>query len=250
MHETGQKRSVIKNHVKQLQQAITDLKGKNNDLRRAFDERQDQIVDWENTVTATAKQRCDGNDTAKIPNDARYDADPRGIDTKIHRLEVASSKEPRSELMLQVRSGDTVALLDATHTGGHVEDFIDEDVATTVQQGHDIKLLTLVSIFFLPLTFLTSVFGTSNMRTAGVVIAYATFCIACLVLVHLWKTGQGIRFCKSRTKGLLEQIDASSTWAANGGNLEHDGLIITKNRVERTVRYLVGESTQTRDSLR
>ena len=33
----------------------------------------------------------------------------------------------------------------------------------TVQQGHNIKLLTLVSIFFLPLTFVTSVFGMTNM---------------------------------------------------------------------------------------
>lgn len=31
--------------------------------------------------------------------------------------------------------------------------------AITVQQGHNIKLLTLVTIFFLPLTFVTSVFG-------------------------------------------------------------------------------------------
>lgn len=33
---------------------------------------------------------------------------------------------------------------------------------TTVQQGHNIKVLTLVSIFFLPLTFVTSVFGMTN----------------------------------------------------------------------------------------
>lgn len=34
---------------------------------------------------------------------------------------------------------------------------------TTIQQGHNIKLLTLVSIFFLPLTFVTSVFGMTQM---------------------------------------------------------------------------------------
>lgn len=34
---------------------------------------------------------------------------------------------------------------------------------TTVEQGYNIKLLTLVSIFFLPLTFVTSVYGMTNM---------------------------------------------------------------------------------------
>lgn len=33
----------------------------------------------------------------------------------------------------------------------------------TILQGHNIKLLTLVNIFFLPLTFVTSVFGMTNM---------------------------------------------------------------------------------------
>jgi len=33
----------------------------------------------------------------------------------------------------------------------------------TVEQGYNIKVLTLVSIFFLPLTFVTSVFGMTNM---------------------------------------------------------------------------------------
>lgn len=37
-----------------------------------------------------------------------------------------------------------------------------ENSEITVQQGHNIKLLTMVSIFFLPLTFVTSVFGMTN----------------------------------------------------------------------------------------
>lgn len=37
-----------------------------------------------------------------------------------------------------------------------------ENTEITIQQGHNIKLLTLVSIFFLPLTFVTSVFGMSS----------------------------------------------------------------------------------------
>lgn len=35
--------------------------------------------------------------------------------------------------------------------------------AITVVQGNNIKILTLVTIFFLPLTFVTSVFGMTNM---------------------------------------------------------------------------------------
>lgn len=37
-----------------------------------------------------------------------------------------------------------------------------ENSEITVQQGHNIKILTMVSIFFLPLTFVTSVFGMTN----------------------------------------------------------------------------------------
>lgn len=37
-----------------------------------------------------------------------------------------------------------------------------ENSDITVQQGHNIKILTMVSIFFLPLTFVTSVFGMTN----------------------------------------------------------------------------------------
>jgi hypothetical protein len=39
-----------------------------------------------------------------------------------------------------------------------------EQAAITVNQGYNIKLLTLVTIFFLPLMFVTSVFGMTNMN--------------------------------------------------------------------------------------
>ena len=38
-----------------------------------------------------------------------------------------------------------------------------EQASITVEQGYNIKLLTLVTIFFLPLTFVTSVYGMTNM---------------------------------------------------------------------------------------
>lgn len=42
-----------------------------------------------------------------------------------------------------------------------------ENTEITIQQGHNIKLLTLVSIFFLPLTFVTSVFGMVRNMTSN-----------------------------------------------------------------------------------
>ena len=39
-----------------------------------------------------------------------------------------------------------------------------EQASITVEQGYNIKLLTLVTIFFLPLTFVTSVYGMTNME--------------------------------------------------------------------------------------
>lgn len=43
----------------------------------------------------------------------------------------------------------------------------------TVQQGHNIKLLTLVNLFFLPLTFVTSVFGMENLPDSQWTLLYA-----------------------------------------------------------------------------
>jgi hypothetical protein len=43
----------------------------------------------------------------------------------------------------------------------------------TVQQGHNIKLLTLVNLFFLPLTFVTSVFGMEILPESKLLL---TFC--------------------------------------------------------------------------
>lgn len=60
---------------------------------------------------------------------------------------------------------DISSLREELFTGTSIEESRKSVQATetTVQQGHNIKLLTLVSIFFLPLTFVTSVFGMTNM---------------------------------------------------------------------------------------
>ena len=80
----------------------------------------------------------------------------------------------------------------------------------TVQQGHNIKLLTLVTIFFLPLTFVTSVFGMTNMdpddsfRPFGIVTA--VICLPTYMLIGSLNTTSGIQFWRMKTKQLFSLI--------------------------------------------
>ncbi|KAK7534920.1 uncharacterized protein J3D65DRAFT_428727 [Phyllosticta citribraziliensis] len=74
----------------------------------------------------------------------------------------------------------------------------------TILQGHNVKLLTLVNIFFLPLTFTTSVFGMTNMSTKptywqfGAVLACV--CIPFFLLIGSLNTDRGHEFWKERCK--------------------------------------------------
>ena len=79
------------------------------------------------------------------------------------------------------------------------------DVAMiTVQQGHNIKLLTLVTIFFLPLTFVTSVFGMTNMpqndsfHAFGIVTA--VICLPTYLLIGSLNTTNGAHFWRVKTR--------------------------------------------------
>jgi len=95
--------------------------------------------------------------------------------------------------------------------------------AVTILQGHNIKLLTLVrthpstiqgkanekkvSIFFLPLTFVTSVFGMSNMsqeedfKTFGVVMVVV--CLPFFLLIGSLNTTAGMTFWRDKWHRLL-----------------------------------------------
>jgi hypothetical protein len=78
------------------------------------------------------------------------------------------------------------------------------DLATiTIQQGHNIKLLTLVNIFFLPLTFVTSVFGMTNMPTEhhywAFGITIAAICIPFFCLIGTLSTDWGFAFWRKKT---------------------------------------------------
>jgi hypothetical protein len=73
-----------------------------------------------------------------------------------------------------------------------------EQTEITVAQGHNIKLLTLVNMFFLPLTFVTSVFGMTNMPSDanfwrfGVVMV--TVCVPFFLLIGSMNTSRGMKF--------------------------------------------------------
>ena len=70
--------------------------------------------------------------------------------------------------------------------------------ATAVIQGNNIKVLTLVTIFFLPLTFVTSVFGMTNMDPRESFIHFgivtAVICVPTYMLIGSLNTGSGFKF--------------------------------------------------------
>ncbi|CZT42498.1 uncharacterized protein RSE6_02413 [Rhynchosporium secalis] len=74
--------------------------------------------------------------------------------------------------------------------------------AVTILQGHNIKLLTLVSIFFLPLTFVTSVFGMSNMgdevQFTDFTITMIAVCVPFFLLIGSLNTTSGMEFWRRK----------------------------------------------------
>ncbi|KAF2136265.1 uncharacterized protein K452DRAFT_237687 [Aplosporella prunicola CBS 121167] len=80
----------------------------------------------------------------------------------------------------------------------------------TILQGHNVKLLTLVNIFFLPLTFVTSVFGMTNMPTEPHFwpfgITMVCVCVPFLLLIGSLNTTKGYEFWKTRCKALFKTI--------------------------------------------
>lgn len=81
--------------------------------------------------------------------------------------------------------------------------------AITVQQGHNIKLLTLVTIFFLPLTFVTSVFSMTNIKYESFVpfgITTLVICLPTYMLIGSLNTTSGLQFWSHRTRTFFNRI--------------------------------------------
>lgn len=98
--------------------------------------------------------------------------------------------------------------------------------AVTILQGHNIKLLTLVciilnlceyqaelgqvSIFFLPLTFVTSVFGMTNMPQEGnfddFAIVMSVVCIPFFLLIGSLNTTSGMAFWRTKYHSVVDWV--------------------------------------------
>ena len=100
---------------------------------------------------------------------------------------------------------------------------------TTVQQGHNIKLLTLVSIFFLPLTFVTSVFGMTNMpqrdNYTDFAVVVAVVCIPFFILIGSLNTASGMKFWRAKTGAAFRSIVSFFAWLGRGGKSQEPELI-------------------------
>lgn len=72
----------------------------------------------------------------------------------------------------------------------------------TIQQGHNVKLLTLVNIFFLPLTFSVSVFGMQNMPEDHSYWMFAvtttSICVPFFLLIGSLNTTKGYHFWREK----------------------------------------------------
>ncbi|KNG44061.1 mg2+ transporter zinc transport protein [Stemphylium lycopersici] len=80
----------------------------------------------------------------------------------------------------------------------------------TVHQGYNIKVLTIVNLFFMPLTFVTSVFGMTNMPenapfgNFGIVLA--AICIPFFSIIGFLSTKYGYSIWAQKTKELWRWI--------------------------------------------
>src|SRR5436190_13445596 len=102
-----------------------------------------------------------------------------------------------------------------------------EQSEITVEQGHNIKLLTLVNMFFLPLTFVTSVFGMTNMDPNanfwrfGVVLA--AVCVPFFLLIGSMNTTSGMRFWREKFgEAIWKRIASINRISTNGEKTSAD----------------------------
>ena len=98
------------------------------------------------------------------------------------------------------RRNEIKSLRDQLYSGTSVQESrksVELSEITTLQ-GHNIKLLTLVNMLFLPMMFVTSVFGMTNMPTAqhywAFGITLATVCVPFFLLIGSLNSTSGMRW--------------------------------------------------------
>lgn len=127
---------------------------------------------------------------------------------------------------IDARRKEIIGLRDELFSGTSIQESRKSVLATniTVQQGHNIKLLTLVSMCFLPLTFVTSVFGMTNMPDNTGPHAYtqfaivsATVCIPFLILIGSLNTHRGMNWWRTKTRLAFDITSRVCVWIGKGG---------------------------------
>ena len=123
----------------------------------------------------------------------------KDIDLEIERLEEINEKNEEKMKEIKVLRENLFSGTSVFESRKAVE-----QATITVQQGHNIKLLTLVTIFFLPLTFVTSVFGMTNMPPNGGFkpfgIVTAITCVPTYMLIGSLNTTSGLQFWTKKTR--------------------------------------------------
>lgn len=128
-----------------------------------------------------------------------------------------------------------------------------EQTEITVAQGHNIKLLTLVNMFFLPLTFVTSVFGMTNMPSNGSFwtfgVVMATVCVPFFLLIGSMNTSRGMKFWTEQFGSFLIYITRFFTWRRKPKSTgKSDGTSVTSD-VSNEILLKKGRSLSTSEGI-
>jgi hypothetical protein len=127
-----------------------------------------------------------------------------------------------------------------------------EQTEITVQQGQNIKLLTLVNIFFLPLTFVTSVFGMTNMNPdAGFWrfgVTMATVCVPFFLLIGSMNTSRGMQFWTEQAHKLFSLFWSCFTWWRQPTLRSRTNSMSTESGEEK-MRKIHGRSLSAREGI-
>lgn len=128
----------------------------------------------------------------------------------------------------------------------------------TVQQGRNIKLLTLVNMIFVPLTFVTSVFGMTNMDTTPAFwqfgVTLVTVCVPFFALIGFLNTDSGYRIWMAKTKQIWKWMHPPRKPKTEKDSESRDDFLpgpIQSSRTfttEEAMRKRLGENTARRSS--